>query len=41
MEPRATIRGVAAAHPQGEQGLKDTLKVLMQIRARAYPQVHI
>ena len=41
MEPRATIRWVAAAHPQGEQGLKDTLPGEMQIRARAYPQVHI
>ena len=25
-EPRATMRGVAAAHSQGEQGLKDTFQ---------------
>ena len=35
-EPRATIRCVAAAHSQAEQGLKDTLPALHQMRARAY-----
>ena len=35
-EPRATIRCVAAAHSQAEQGLKDTLTGLVEMRARAY-----
>ena len=35
-EPRATIRCVAAAHPQGEQGLKDTISSNVQMRACAY-----
>ena len=30
-EPRATMRGVAAAHSQGEQGLKDNLPALLQV----------
>ena len=34
--PRATIRCVAAAHSQGEQGLKDTLPSQAQFRACAY-----
>ena len=34
--PRATIRCVAAAHSQGEQGLKDTLPALVQLRACTY-----
>ena len=29
--PRATIRCVAAAHSQGEQGLKDNLPALLQV----------
>ena len=33
--PRATMRGVAAAHSQGEQGLKDTFQNLLQVRAAA------
>ena len=35
-EPRATMRGVAAAHSQGEQGLKDTFQDWLQVRACAY-----
>ena len=35
-EPRATIRCVAAAHSQAEQGLKDTQPGLVEMRARAY-----
>lgn len=35
-EPRATIRCVAAAHSQAEQGLKDTQPALVEMRARAY-----
>ena len=35
-EPRATIRCVAAAHSQAEQGLKDTLTDWCKMRARAY-----
>ena len=34
--PRATIGRVAAAHSQGEQGLKDTLPALVQLRACTY-----
>ena len=30
-EPRATMRGIAAAHSQGEQGLKDNLPALLQV----------
>ena len=30
--PRATIGCVAAAHSQGEQGLKDNLPALLQLR---------
>ena len=29
--PRATIRCIAAAHSQGEQGLKDNLPALLQV----------
>ena len=35
-ESRATIRCVAPAHSQGEQGLKDTIPAMMQMRACAY-----